>query len=224
MTEMFQKGKMNKIDEKDICSTILKYGENVLSSDIFQQSSAQTHHVLGTVFDHTINVCAVSLWLARQLKERGVAVNEKDLVQAALCHDLGMIGRDSKYKDTLDSWKDHPKESARIARELIPDLSSEAEDMILSHMWPLSGPAPRSNEGMLLCISDKYASMADWKSWLTEHRLSARIREFLNDKVDFRRLQRIPAEGSISVGNLEISWERKRPEMTSRDGKAEEKK
>ena len=166
-------------DGNDTCSIILRYGREILNSDVFRQSASQTHHLHGTVFDHTINVCIVSVWLCRQLTNQGVRVNEKDLIQAALCHDMGMISRDTKYKGRRDSWKNHPKESARNARELIPDLSLDAKEMILSHMWPVTGPPPRSNEGMILCMADKYASMADWKTWLTKHRFASRIKEQL---------------------------------------------
>lgn len=166
-------------DENEICSMILEYGGQILSSDVFRQTASQKHHLHGTVFEHTINVCIVSVRLAGQLAERGVRVNEKDLVQAALCHDLGMIGRDCKYRGRLDSWKSHPEESVRIAKELVPDLSEEAEEMILSHMWPVAGPQPGSKEGRILCMADKYASMADWKTWLTRHRFAARIKEQL---------------------------------------------
>ncbi len=172
---------MDKSEENEICGAIIKYGKDVLNSSVFRQAASQAHHVHGTVLDHTLNVCVVSLRLCRQLKNRGIKVNEKDLVQAALCHDLGMVGRDSKYKDNLNSWEAHPAESARIARSLIPDLSEEAEEIIRSHMWPLAGSLPASNEGMLLCIADKYASMADWKSWVTRHRFAPRIKKRLEE-------------------------------------------
>ena len=84
-----------------------------------------------------------------------------------------------KYKGRLDSWKSHSEESVKIAHELIPDLSEAAEDMIRSHMWPVAGSAPRSNEAMLLCIADKYASMADWKQWLTKHKFASHIKDQL---------------------------------------------
>ena len=182
MWDMMEINKNDKVDADDICNTILRYGKTVLTSGVFRQTASQPHHVHGMVLQHTINVCVVSLWLSSQLKSRGIDVCEKDLIQAALCHDLGMVGRDSKYADTVGSWKDHPKESARIARELIPDLSPEAEEMIASHMWPLAGSLPRSNEAMILCIADKYASMAEWKSWLTKHRIASRIKALLEEK------------------------------------------
>ena len=168
-----------KPEANEICNTILKYGREIMDSDVFREAASQTHHLHGTVLDHTINVCVVSIWLCRQLEKRGVRVDEKDLVRAALCHDLGMVGRESKYRGRLHSWRGHPEESAKIAREIVPDLSRGAEEMILSHMWPLAGSAPRSNEAMLLCIADKYASMADWSSWLTKQKFASRIKKLL---------------------------------------------
>ena len=181
MLELNQK---DRIEENEICDAILDYGKDILTSDVFQKTVSETHHVHGLVFQHTINVCVVALRLCRQLKNRGINVNEKDLIQAALCHDLGMVGRESKYKAKLDSWKEHPKESARIARELVPDLSPEAEEMIMSHMWPLAGSPPHSNEAMLLCIADKYASMAEWKSYLSKHKFTMRIKSYLDEAMD----------------------------------------
>ena len=168
------------LEEVGICNDILRYGKDILKSEVFKQAVSETHHLKGTVFDHTVNVCVVSLRLAHQLKSRGIEINEKDLVRAALCHDLGLVSRDSKYKGRIDSWRSHPQESARIARELIPDLSPEAEEMILSHMWPIAGPAPSSNEGMLLTMADKYSSMAEWKNWLTESGFTRRILDQLD--------------------------------------------
>ena len=177
---------MNKRKEDEICSVILQYGKDILNSEQFRQAASEKHHLRGTVLDHTINVCVVSVWLCQKLKKRGVEVNEKDLVQAALCHDLGMIGRESLYRGRAHSWGAHPGESARIARELVPDLSEEAEQMIRNHMWPVAGSPPRSVEEKLLCVADKYASMADWQSYLTRHKFASRVKEQLEEAVPDR--------------------------------------
>ena len=169
-------------EENDICNEIIRYGKDIINSEVFRKTAAQKHHVNSTVFEHTINVCVVALRLCRQLKRRGINVSEKDVIQAALCHDLGMIDRESRYKHLRDTWRSHPEESAKTARELIPDLSPEAEEMIRSHMWPLSGNLPRTQESMILCIADKYASMADWSSWLTRQRFADRIKKQLEEK------------------------------------------
>lgn len=170
---------MDWLEGIDVVGLIMQYGRNVLNSEIFKRAAERKHHLHGTVLDHTINVCVVSIWLCHQLKSRGIDVKEKDLIQAALCHDLGMVDQEGKYKGRLDSWKSHSEESVKIAHELIPDLSEAAEDMIRSHMWPVAGSAPRSNEAMMLCIADKYASMADWKQWLTKHKFASHIKDQL---------------------------------------------
>lgn len=174
----------DRIEENDVVDAILTYGKDILNSDLFRQAANEKHHLHGTVLEHTLNVCVVSMWLSRQMQKRGVKVNDKDLIQAALCHDLGMIGREGKYKHRVDSWGGHPKESARLARELVPDLSPEAEEMIQNHMWPAGGSLPGSNEAKILCLADKYASMADWTSWLTKHRFAARIKEKLDEALN----------------------------------------
>ena len=172
--------KQQKISEENaICKAILRYGKDILHADIFRQAAKETHHLHGSVADHTLNVCIISVRLCHMLQRRQIPVCEKDLILAALCHDLGMIGRSSRYHSRKDSWKSHPEESVRIAHTLIPDLSDSAEELIRTHMWPVAGPFPRTRESRLLGTADKYASMADWISWLTRRPFAARIKKNL---------------------------------------------
>lgn len=170
---------MRTSEENTICSEIFRYGEDILHSDTFRQAAGETHHLHGTVADHTLNVCILSVRFCHILKHRQIRINEKDVIQAALCHDLGMVGRGSKYSGRKDSWQSHAEESVRIAHALIPDLHDSVEDMILSHMWPVSGPRPRSREGRLLNTADKIASMTDWIFWLARRPYAVRIKEEL---------------------------------------------
>ena len=165
--------------DKAITRDILHYGGSILRSEAFQNASGETHHLRGSVADHTLTVCILAARICRALQKRGITVNEKDLIQAALCHDLGMIGRDTAYKNRTDSWRSHPKKSASVARDLVPDLSTNAESMITTHMWPVSGPRPRSREAAILNIADKWASAADWVYFLTGKQVGAGIRENL---------------------------------------------
>ena len=168
-------------EEAAICSDIIRYGKNILTSDVFLKTASQPHHVQSTVLEHTMNVCIIAVKLCREQMRKGVRLNEKDLIQAALCHDLGMIGREQKYKHVIDTWLSHPKESAKIAKEIVPDLSPNAEQMILCHMWPLSSRSPQSEEGRLLCLADKYASMADWQYRIMKGRYADRIKASIEE-------------------------------------------
>ena len=141
-------------EEAAICRDIVKYGKEILLSDIFRKTAVQRHHVQSTVMEHTMNVCIIAVKLCRDQMRKGVLLNEKDLVQAALCHDLGMVGRENKYKNALETCKRHPIDSAEIAKDIVPDLSPNAEQMILSHMWPLSTLAPQSRADWQYVISN----------------------------------------------------------------------
>ena len=173
-------------EEAAICRDIVKYGKEILLSDIFRKTAVQRHHVQSTVMEHTMNVCIIAVKLCRDQMRKGVLLNEKDLVQAALCHDLGMVGRENKYKNALETCKRHPIDSAEIAKEIVPDLSPNAEQMIRSHMWPLSSIAPQSREGRLLCKADKFASMADWQYVISnghyEEKIKTNIRKLFEEE------------------------------------------
>ena len=159
---------LQKSKKKSVQNAIRHYGAPILKSEPFHRAASETHHLHGTVSGHTLAVCKASVVMARILKTAGIRVNEKDLVEASLCHDLGMIGRDEKFDNRTAAWKSHPEESVKIARELVPDLSSNAESMIRSHMWPVAGPAPRSREAVILNIADKVGSLDDWRRILLD--------------------------------------------------------
>ena len=77
------------------------------------------------------------------------------------CHDLGMLGREEKYRNRRDAWRRHPQESVRAAREVLPDLNRNTEACIAAHMWPLAGRPLPSREGAVVVAADKYATIMD---------------------------------------------------------------
>ena len=166
-------------NDKEISQTILRYGKDVLHSEEFRSAYSETHHIRGTVSSHSMTVCIMAVRISRFLKKQGVSLDEKDLVQASLCHDLGMLGRKEKYTNFIAAWKRHPKDSASVARDLVPDLSENAESMIATHMWPVGGPVPRSKEAFVLSMADKLASIADWVYFLTGKQAGAGVRRQL---------------------------------------------
>ena len=152
--------------QKKISEEILKYGEPVLRSEAFQAAYHQTHHLKGNLADHILNVTIEGVNLCRRLQKKKIDVDERTVVLACLCHDLGMVGRDEKYESRLESWKQHPEESLKQAKEICPDLDETAAAAIATHMWPIAGKAPRTREGRIVLAADKYASMIDWISFV----------------------------------------------------------
>ena len=181
MMNRTQRENKKLLREEAVKRDILLFGGDILHSDIFHKAFSERHHLHSTVSDHSLTVCILSVRICFFLQKKGIAVNEKDLIHAALCHDLGMLGRQKQYRNRTDSWNSHAEKSASIARDLIPDLSTNAESMIKTHMWPVSGPHPRSREAAILNAADKCASAADWIFFLTGKQISADIRQKLSE-------------------------------------------
>ncbi len=152
---------------------IKEYGREVLKSKLFKKSFKQKHHLHTTVGKHSLQVALWSLKIADYLSSHGISVDTGLVVRAALLHDLGMIGRDRKYKNNLECSRRHPVESVLAAKRIIGHLSPKMENAILNHMWPLSPNPPSSWEGLAVSLGDKAASIADLISlrYLIYHKL-----------------------------------------------------
>lgn len=156
---------------------IYTLGAQVYASELFRKGWEQAHHKHTNVSLHSEHVAAICLWLAEKL---GMDVNEERLVLGALSHDLGIIGRQEKFKSALETYTQHPAESVTVARELLPEKFDDVmEDMIRHHMWPLTETMPETREGMLLLMADKICSVQE-----TGLRIS-HIRKAMADRIRF---------------------------------------
>ena len=158
------------MSEKRIREEIREYGDPVLKSEQFQKALKQTHHRKTSVGEHTLRVTASSLRLSHALEKIGIRSDQKSIVQGALCHDLGILGRDEKYKNNRECCMQHPKDSVDVAKELYPEMDQKTENIIRHHMWPLGGKRPRSREEVIVSAADKYASVKDVVYGTLHHR------------------------------------------------------
>ena len=149
-------------DRKErIRNDLERYGGEVLESEEMKQAFDQTHHKVSTLGEHTMRVAMSSVMICYALRKLGVKVNIPVVVLGALCHDLGMLGRE-KYASARESSREHPKESVTVAKELVEDLPEEAESVIERHMWPIGeAEVPDSLEGAIVSVADKYNAVKD---------------------------------------------------------------
>ena len=144
--------------QKDISS----YGSDILNSDELKEAYDQTHHLWSTVGEHTLRVTASSVMICYALRKLGIKANIPAVVIGSLCHDLGILRRDEKYSSNKECSREHPSDSVKVARELVPDLTDQSADIIERHMWPAgSSKAPNSLEGIIVSSADKYAAVKD---------------------------------------------------------------
>jgi uncharacterized protein len=145
-----------------IANDIEAYGGEILSSDEIKEAYDQTHHLWSTVGEHTLRVTATSVMLCYALRKLHIKANIPAVVVGALCHDLGILGRDNKFDSAKECSQEHPKESVRVAKELVPDLSEKSADIIERHMWPAGhSQRPNSLEGVIVSSADKYSAVKD---------------------------------------------------------------
>lgn len=144
-----------------IAHKIQQYGYGIMSSSLFEEAMEQTHHMRTTVGDHSINVAYYGLMICAILIHMGIKVNEKELVRASLCHDLGILGRDHKFHNNQECCVQHPIDSLEIAQEMLPDITDVEMDSIRYHMFPLMCRHPHHAEGWIITVADKIALVRD---------------------------------------------------------------
>ncbi len=152
-----------RTDRKErIGKDIDNYGSDILVSDELKEAYDQTHHLWSTVGEHTLRVTASSVMICYALRKLGIKANIPAVVVGSLCHDLGILRRDEKYSSKRECSREHPVDSVKVAKEIIPDLTEQSADIIERHMWPAgSSRVPNSLEGVIVSVADKYAAVKD---------------------------------------------------------------
>ncbi len=150
-----------KLKDK-IKAELERYGGGILDSEEMRLASGQTHHTRSTVAEHTRRVAENSLAICYALEKLGIATDRKAVVEGALCHDLGILGRDEKYENGQECYRRHADDSVDVARKLLDDLPEKTKDIIERHMWPTAGSRrPSHLEGFIVSAADKAAAVED---------------------------------------------------------------
>lgn len=171
------------MENEDIVEPIMKYGKDVINSEIFQRGFHQKHHFKMTVADHSMDVTITALKLSHVLNRLHIATDEKTIVEGALCHDLGILGRDEKFSSNHDMCRMHPILSVDETRKLIPDMDEKLEGVVRRHMWPATAVTmpPNSREGLIVMLADKYSATCEVLEIAIGRRYKARMRGVICD-------------------------------------------
>ncbi len=151
--------KIQRNHDNDIL--IKRYGSDILDSEEFEVALAQTHHHRSSVGDHSIHTARAGLTMCSLINKAGIHIDLRKVVRISLLHDLGMLGRDVRYRNNNECRHLHPANSAETARKLWTDMDPKSERAIMSHMWPLSDMRPNSREAVILCLADKVTAIGD---------------------------------------------------------------
>jgi uncharacterized protein len=140
--------------------------EDIIESDEVLSMRDIPHHIGMTCYEHSVFVSYISFRIARKL-----GLDYISAARGGLLHDLYLY---SKLERNLFGYSHnfiHPKIALDNARRLC-NLSDKEENIILSHMWPLSRVFPKSREAVVVSAADKYCATAEaMRIW---HRMKIR--------------------------------------------------
>ena len=134
--------------------------EEILESRRYAKAQRIVHHKKTSVAAHSLRTAEYGSRISRWLNRHGIEVNEEDVVEACLLHDIGMT--DDEVSSSA-SWKKayrHPKKSEQIAREEYHANENQC-NAIRRHMWPICIIPPKSIEGWVVVAADKCGSFDD---------------------------------------------------------------
>ena len=125
-----------------------------------QEEKLAKQHGSTSVYQHSINVAYLSLWLAGRLPLR---TDRRALVRGALLHDYFLYDwhhhRHPKGLKNLHGFR-HPQTALKNAeKEYV--LTPRQRDIIGKHMWPLTMTPPACREAWIVTVADKYCSLLE---------------------------------------------------------------
>ena len=128
--------------------------ENLCENGRFLQMASYIQHGDISVFEHSVGVAYMSVFIARSLH---VKLHHMVLIRGALLHDYFLYDWHEKDKSHRLHGFYHPSTALRNAKEDF-DLNPIEENMIARHMFPLTPIPPRYKEAWILCLADKYCA------------------------------------------------------------------
>lgn len=125
----------------------LYYTDEVQGQKIYDQHSSINR------LDHITSVTYTTYCWA---KKSGLDV--RAAVRAALLHDLVYYDWHDKEMWHRPHGFKHPRFAMKNARLLNKEITPKEENIILRHMWPLTIIPPKSKEGWVVTLCDKYCA------------------------------------------------------------------
>nr|WP_294682848.1 HD domain-containing protein [uncultured Anaerotignum sp.] len=119
-----------------------------------QEEKRAKQHGKTSVYQHSIRVAYFSLWLAGRLPLR---TDRRALVRGALLHDYFLYDWHEKGGGHRLHGFRHGRTAAKNASRDY-GLSGLERGIIARHMFPLTVLPPKSKEGWVVCLADKWCA------------------------------------------------------------------
>ena len=129
----------------------------------FQKTKDIAHHGI-TRFDHCLRVAYFTYIVTKFLR-----LNYKEATEAALLHDF--FTDEVEEKNGVAKLRQHPKHAVENAKKHFT-ITEKQEDIIKTHMFPVTFTPPKYLESWLVDIIDDFAAVYE-RTYTTKNELSA---------------------------------------------------
>ena len=135
--------------------------EDVINNETVLKMKNYRQHFNVSCYEHCYRVSLDCYKIAKKLK-----LDYKSIARAAMVHDLFLYDWRKKQEGRtgLHAFS-HGKTACENALQEF-DLSKKEQDMIIKHMWPVTLIPPKSLEGFILTIVDKYSTINEGINYL----------------------------------------------------------
>lgn len=138
--------------------------DDIINNETVLEMKKFRQHCDTNCFDHCYRASYQSYSICKKL-----GWDYKSAARGAMLHDLFLYDwREKSDRKGLHAFT-HPKTASDNASKLF-DLSEKEKNIIECHMWPLTiKDIPRSKEGMLLTVVDKYCAVIESGKYAKEN-------------------------------------------------------
>lgn len=143
---------MNLIDKIYKDKEFMKIASPILTHKEFIKTKNIVHHGK-TRYSHSLRVAYMSYTLSKIL-----GCDVKSTIRAGALHDFFLVRDDKNIATSAKMLIEHPSIAKQNAINYF-GINEKEQNIIESHMFPISNVAPKSKEAWIVTFSDKIVAM-----------------------------------------------------------------
>lgn len=126
---------------------------DILKNKKFQMLKLESHHG-DNRYNHSLRVA-----LETYNYTKNHSMDYKRATRAALLHDF-FLRKELENPYGKGELIEHPKVACQNAKKFF-NIDEETEEMMIDHMWPITHTKPKTNEGIVISLTDKKVSIKE---------------------------------------------------------------
>lgn len=148
---------MKQISNKNEFNNIIN---EIITNSKVQEMKLYLQHCDTSTYEHCYNAAYYCYKICKKLK-----LDYKSATRAAMLHDFYLYDWHIKDKTRKLHAFAHGK-IAYINACKIFSLNDKEKDIITNHMWPVTISIPKTREGIILTLIDKYCALKETKNYI----------------------------------------------------------